>query len=58
MRSRRVSFNDVQAARLKAVKAADISESEQIRQAISDWRLRKRGVKKSERNRVVGRKRP
>jgi hypothetical protein len=58
VRSRRVSFNDVQAAGLKAVKAAeDISESEQIRQAISDW-LRKKGVKKSERKRVVGRKRP
>jgi hypothetical protein len=45
-----VSFNDVQAAE-------DISASEQIRQAISDW-LRKKGLKKSERKRVVGRKRP
>ncbi len=43
---KRYSFwiNDVQADGLKAVKAAeDITESEQIRQAINDW-LRKKGV--------------
>jgi hypothetical protein len=43
---KRYSFwiNDVQAAGLKAVKESeDMSESEQIRQAINDW-LRKRGV--------------
>jgi hypothetical protein len=43
---KRYSFwiNDVQAAGLKAVKdAEDISESEQIRQAINEW-LTKRGV--------------
>jgi len=57
---KRYSFwmNDVQAKGLKAVKAAeDISESEQIRQAIGDW-LKKKGVKKTERKRPVSRKRP
>lgn len=50
---KRYSFwiNDVQAEGLKAVKAAeDITESEQIRQAINDW-LKKKGVTKSERKR-------
>jgi hypothetical protein len=45
---KRYSFwiNDVQADGLKEVKAAeDITESEQIRQAINDW-LKKKGVKK------------
>ncbi|HXG72958.1 MAG TPA: hypothetical protein VNJ04_20375 [Gemmatimonadaceae bacterium] len=60
---KRYSFwmNDTQAAGLKAVKAAeDMSESEQIRQAINEW-LRKKGVtpvKKTERKRAVTRKRP
>jgi hypothetical protein len=43
---KRYSFwmNDVQAAGLKAIKQAeDISESEQIRQAIALW-LKKKGV--------------
>lgn len=56
---KRYSFwiNDVQAEGLKAVKAADdISESEQIRQAINDW-LKKKGVKKAERKRASTRKR-
>jgi hypothetical protein len=53
-----VFFNDLPEAGLKAVKAAeDISESEQIRRAISDW-LRKKCVKKAKRKRVVGRRRP
>ena len=57
---KRYSFwiNDVQAAGLKAVKETeDISESEQIRQAINDW-LRKKGVTKSDRKRAATRKRP
>jgi hypothetical protein len=58
---KRYSFwiNDVQADGLKTVKAAeDITESEQIRQAINDW-LKKKGVtKKAERKRAVTRKRP
>ncbi len=48
---KRYSFwiNDVQAAGLKAVKRAeDVTESEQIRQALNDW-LKKKGVMKSER---------
>jgi hypothetical protein len=59
---KRYSFwiNDVQAAGLKAVKEADdISESEQIRQAINDW-LAKKGVtraSKTERKRASTRKR-
>lgn len=47
---KRYSFwiNDVQAAGLKAVKEAeDISESEQIRQAINDWLAKKQGVMKA-----------
>jgi hypothetical protein len=43
---KRYSFwiNDVQAAGLKTIKQAeDISESEQIRQAINEW-LRKKGI--------------
>jgi hypothetical protein len=37
-------INDLQAAGLKAIKKAkDISESEQIRQALNDW-LEKHGV--------------
>jgi hypothetical protein len=59
---KRYSFwmNDVQAAGLKAVKAAeDISESEQIRQAINEWLEKKKGViEKTERKRFVSRKRP
>jgi hypothetical protein len=59
---KRYSFwiNDVQAEGLKAVKAAeDISESEQIRQALNEW-LKKKGVvrDKAERKRAVTRKRP
>jgi hypothetical protein len=57
---KRYSFwiNDVQAAGLKAVKAAeDISESEQIRQAINGW-LKKKGVSvKAARKRGVSRRR-
>jgi hypothetical protein len=45
-----LSVTDIQDG-LKALKAADILESEQFRQAISDWR-RKKGVKKSERKRL------
>ncbi len=56
---KRYSFwiNDVQAEGLKAVKAAeDISESEQIRQALNDW-LKKKGVpKKSPLRRVQPRR--
>jgi len=57
---KRYSFwiNDVQAEGLKSVKAAeDISESEQIRQALNDW-LKKKGVTKSDRRRAGARKRP
>ena len=58
---KRYSFwmNDVQAAGLKAIKEAeDITESEQIRQAIKLW-LKKKGVSvKAERKRAVTRKRP
>lgn len=56
---KRYSFwiNDVQAEGLKAVKASeDISESEQIRQALNEW-LKKKGVTKSARKRAVTRKR-
>ena len=52
-------INDVQAAGLKAIKKAkDISESEQIRQALNEW-LEKNGVSasKTERKRAVTRKR-
>jgi hypothetical protein len=58
---KRYSFwmNDVQAAGLKAVKAAeDISESEQIRQALAAWLRKKKGViEKSEHSRARTRKR-
>lgn len=58
---KRYSFwiNDIQAAGLKDVKdAEDISESEQIRQAINEW-LRKRGIEtKTDRKRATTRKRP
>jgi hypothetical protein len=57
---KRYSFwiNDAQAEGLKAVKAADdISESEQIRQALNAW-LKKKGVVKAERKRVSARRRP
>jgi hypothetical protein len=58
---KRYSFwiNDVQATGLKAVKAAeDMSESEQIRQALNDW-LRKKGVNvRTGRRRTGTRKRP
>jgi hypothetical protein len=58
---KRYSFwiNDFQADGLKTIKAAeDMSESEQIRQALNDW-LKKKGVtKKPERKRAVTRKRP
>ena len=50
-------INDVQAAGLKAIKKAkDISESEQIRQALNEW-LEKNGVSalKPERRRAVTR---
>jgi hypothetical protein len=56
---KRYSFwiNDVQADGLKAVKQAeDITESEQIRQAINDW-LKKKGVKKADRKRSIKRSR-
>jgi hypothetical protein len=56
---KRYSFwiNDVQAAGLKAVKQAeDVTESEQIRQALNDW-LKKKGVMKSERKRAATRRR-
>ena len=52
-------INDVQAAGLKALKRAkDISESEQIRQALNDW-LEKNGMPatKGERKRTSTRKR-
>jgi hypothetical protein len=52
-------INDVQAAGLKTIKKAkDISESEQIRQALTDW-LEKHGVasSKPERKRARTRKR-
>ena len=57
---KRYSFwiNDAQADGLKAVKAAeDISESEQIRQALNEW-LKKKGVMKRDRKRAQTRKRP
>lgn len=57
---KRYSFwiNDAQAEGLKAVKAAeDISESEQIRQALNEW-LKKKGVMKTDRKRASTRKRP
>jgi hypothetical protein len=57
---KRYSFwmNDAQAEGLKAVKASeDISESEQIRQALNEY-LRKKGVMpEPERKRAVTRKR-
>ena len=59
---KRYSFwiNDVQADGLKTIKATeDISESEQIRQALNDW-LTKKGIsakKKPERKRAATRKR-
>jgi hypothetical protein len=56
---KRYSFwiNDKQADGLKVVKAAeDISESEQIRQALNDW-LKKKGVMKADRKRASTRKR-
>lgn len=58
---KRYSFwiNEVQADRLKAVKAAkDISESEQIRQAINEWLDKQEGVIKTGRKRAGTRKRP
>ena len=55
-------INDAQAAGLKAIKrAADMSESEQIRQALNAWlrKWKRRGVTtQSERKRAVTRKRP
>lgn len=57
---KRYSFwiNDVQAAGLKAVKESeDISESEQIRQALNEWLTKKGVTVKSERKRAVTRKR-
>lgn len=54
-------INDVQAAGLKAIKdAADMSESEQIRQALNAWlrKWRRKGViTTAERKRAVTRKR-
>jgi hypothetical protein len=55
----RYSFliNDVQAEGLKTVKAAeDISESEQIRQALNDW-LKKKRVVNAPRRRAETRRR-
>ena len=59
MSRRRYSFwiNDAQAEGLKAVKAADdISESEQIRQALNEW-LKKKGVMRKTRRQANPRKR-
>jgi hypothetical protein len=58
---KRYSFwiNDVQAEGLKTIKAnEDMSESEQIRQALNDW-LTKKGIttQKTARTRAVPRKR-
>jgi len=56
---KRYSFwiNDAQATGLKLVKETeDISESEQIRQALNEW-LKKKGALKTERRRAVTRKR-
>jgi hypothetical protein len=56
---KRYSFwiNDTQAAGLKLVKESeDISESEQIRQALNEW-LKKRGALKTDRKRASTRKR-
>jgi hypothetical protein len=56
---KRYSFwiNEQQAEGLKAVKVAeDISESEQIRQALNAW-LKKKGVMKSPRRRAQTRRR-
>lgn len=54
-------INDVQAAGLKAIKeAADMSESEQIRQALNAWlqKWQRKGVTtKAERKRPASRKR-
>jgi len=58
---KRYSFwiGDKQAAGLKAVKAAeDITESEQIRQAVNEWLKKKGVIEKAERKRAVTRKRP
>jgi hypothetical protein len=57
---KRYSFwiNDQQAAGLKVVKAAeDISESEQIRQALNEWLNKKGAMKKAQGKRAVTRKR-
>ena len=57
---KRYSFwiDDEQAEGLKAVKVRDgVLESEQIRRALDTW-LKKRGVMKAGRKRVVARKRP
>ena len=57
---KRYSFwiDDEQAVGLKAVKVRDgVLESEQIRRAINDW-LKKKGVKKTGRKRVMARSRP
>lgn len=57
---KRYSFwiNDHQAEGLKAVKESeDISESEQIRQAINDWLKKKGATKKTDRQRAQTRKR-
>ena len=56
MTRRRYSFwiNDQQAAGLKAVKQAeDISESEQIRQAINEWLKKKGVIVRTQRSRVA-----
>ena len=55
---KRYSFwiNEAQAAGLKQVKEAeDISESEQIRQALNDW-LRKKGALKTANRRATTRR--
>jgi Arc/MetJ-type ribon-helix-helix transcriptional regulator len=58
---KRYSFwiNDVQAAGLKLVKESeDISESEQIRQALNEWLKKRNALKvKTERKRVSPRSR-
>lgn len=57
---KRYSFwiNEAQAAGLKYVKETeDISESEQIRQALNEWLRKKKGALKTDRTRAQTRKR-
>lgn len=51
-------IDDTQREGLRAIKEArGVGESEQIRRAIDDW-LKREGVTKAERKRVVARRRP